>query len=281
MNLLPRIFLACAVSLAPLAHAGVANDIPSCYAANKMPVPPTPPTSEVFVLVDQTTPLDTSLQDAVRENVGRLIKPGSAFVIASFSAFGQGRYMEVLSAGTLESQIDEKVRNGISVKLLRNFDACMGGQLDFGRRTAAAALNKALSGTTADLAKSDVMGSLRELSSRVRQSAAGEKIVFVASDMLENSGVSSFYASNNVRAIDPKTELKKAEATQMLGDFGGARVFVLGAGLVQANGSKRDSGVYRDPKTIVQLRSFWEQYFTASNASLVEFGAPALLKPVQ
>lgn len=275
-------WLAAAVGLTPLAHAGVANDIPSCYAANKISVAPTPPASEVFVLIDQTTPLDASLQDAVRENVGRLIKPGSAFVIASFSAFGQGRYMEVLSAGTLENPIDEKARNEISMKLLRTFDSCMNGQLDFGRRTAAAALNKALAGTTTDLVKSDVMGSLRELSARVRQSAARDKIVFVASDMLENSGISSFYASNNVRAIDAKAELKKAEAAQMLADFGGARVFVLGAGLVQQNGSsKRDSGVYRDPKTIAQLRAFWDQYFTASKSSLVEFGAPALLNPVR
>lgn len=276
-----NVLLACVVSLVSPVFAGVGNDIPSCYSANKIGVAPQPSASELFVLIDQTTPLDAALQDAVRENVGRLIKPGSAFVISSFSAFGQGRYMEVLSAGVLESQIDEKTRNGISVKLLRNFDACMNGQLDFGRRTAAMALNKALAGTAADLGKSDVMGSLRELSSRVRQSGARDKIVFVASDMLENSGVSSFYANNNVRAIDAKVELKKAEGAQMLADFGGARVFVMGAGLVQQNGGMRDSGVYRDPKTMAQLRAFWGQYFAASKATLVEFGSPALLNPVR
>lgn len=280
MKFFPLASLACAVSLAPVAHAGLANDIPSCYAANKMPVPAAPPASELFVLVDQTTPLDASLQDSIRENIGRLIKPGSGFVIASFSAFGQGRYMEVLSAGTLESQIDETTRNGISVKLLRNFDACMGGQLDFGRRTAATALNKALSGTTANLRKSDVMGSLRELSSRVRQSAAPAKTVFVASDMLENSGVSSFYANNNVRAIDPKVEMKKAEGAQMLGDFGGAQVYVIGAGLL-AEDAKRTKGVYRDPKTMQALATFWRLFFERSNAQLVEFGQPALLNPVR
>lgn len=275
-------FLAAAL-ISPLAHAGVANDIPSCYAANKLKIKPPQTEAEVFVLIDQTTPLDPSLQDAVRENAGRLIKAGSAFVIASFSSFGQGRYLEVLSAGALEGQIDPKSRDDISVKVLRNFDTCMAGQADFGRKSAAGALNKALTGTSPELAKSDVMGSLKELSSRVKQSAAKEKIVFLVSDMLENSGISSFYASKNVRAIDPAAELKKAQGSQVVGDFGGARVFVLGAGLVQENagGKNKDSGVYRNPKTMSLLRQFWEGYFEASNAKLVEFGAPALLSPVK
>lgn len=269
--------------LSALAHAGVANDIPSCYVANKLTIPAPATEMELFVLVDQTTPLDSALQDSVRENMGRLVKPGTAFVIGSFSSFGQGRYMEVLSAGTLEGPIDTKLRDDISVKLLRNFDACMTGQVDFGRKTAAAALNKALSGNQPNLAKSDVMGSIKDLSSRVKQSTARNKIVFIISDMLENSGISTFYANRNVRAVDFAAELKKAESAQVIGDFGGARIFVLGAGLVQENlaGRNRDSGVYRDPKTMSNLRHFWEQYFARSNAKLVEFGAPALLVPVQ
>lgn len=275
--------LLAAVSVTSVAWAGIGNDIPSCYAANKMKVAAAAPQTEVFVMIDQTTPLDPSLQDSVRENADRLIKPGAAFVIASFSAFSQGRYLEVLSAGTLESQIDSKVRDDISVKVLRNFDGCMSGQYDFGRKAAAAAINKAMSANSIELAKSDVIGSLKELSARVKQSSARDKIVFVVSDMLENSGISSFYASKNVRAIDPAAELKKAQDAKMIGDFGGARVFVLGAGLVQDNTHRKnaDSGIYRDPKAISQLRQFWTSYFEASSAKLVEFGAPALLSPVK
>lgn len=284
MRYAPRLLALMAASLlSALAQAGVANDIPSCYAANKMKLAPPATETEVFVLIDQTTPLDASLQNSVRENAGRLIKAGSSFVIASFSSFGQGRYLEVLSAGTLEGGIDPKLRDDISVKLLRNFDACMAGQADFGRNAAAAALNKALSGTSPEFAKSDVMGSLKELSSRIRQSTARDKIVFLVSDMLENSGISSFYASKNVRAIEPAVELKKAQEAQAVGDFGGARVYVLGAGLVQENasGKNKDSGVYRNPKTMATLRQFWYSYFEASHAKLAEFGAPALLSPVK
>ena len=265
------------------AHAGIGNDIPSCYTANKIKVAAQPSQLEVFVLIDQTTPLDVSLQDAVRENADRLIKPGTSFVVASFSSFGQGRYLEVLSAGTLETPIDEKTRDDISVKVLRGFDTCMSGQSDFGRKSAAVAINKAMAATSPDLAKSDVLGSLKELSSRVKQSESKDKVVFLVSDMLENSGISSFYASKNVRAIDPTAELKKAQEANLVGDFGGARIFVLGAGLVQesAGGKNKDSGVYRNPKTMGLLRQFWETYFMASHAKLVEFGAPALLSPVK
>lgn len=272
-----------AALLASQANAGIGNDIPSCYAANKIKIAVPVTQTEVFVLIDQTTPLDASLQDSVRENADRLIKAGSSFVIGSFSSFGQGRYLEVLSAGTLESTIDAKARDDISVKVLRGFDTCMAGQADFGRKSAASAINRAMAGTSPDLAKSDVLGSLRELSSRVKQSEAKEKIVFLVSDMLENSGISSFYASKNVRAIDPTAELKKAQDAQVVGDFGGARIFVLGAGLVQENagGKNKDSGVYRNPKTMGLLRQFWEGYFVASHAKLVEFGAPALLSPVK
>lgn len=264
-------------------YAGISNDIPSCYAANTIKVAPPQTEIELFILVDQTTPLDASLQDSVRENAGRLITAGSAFVVGSFSSFGQGRYLEVLSAGTLEGPIASKVRDDVSVKTLKNFDQCMSSQVGFGRRAAADALNKVLAGSSLNLAKSDVMGSLKELSSRVRQSKAKDKIVFLVSDMLENSGISSFYANKNVRAIDPMAELKKAQAGQVVGDFGGARVFVLGAGLVQENasGKNKDSGVYRDPKTMSLLREFWEKYFEMSNAKLADFGAPALISPVK
>jgi hypothetical protein len=264
------------------ALAGSINDIPSCYAANKLKLAPPLANSELFILIDQTTPLDTALQDSVREIAGKLVKQGNSFVIASFSSFGQGRYMQIESAGAIEATIPEKDRPDISVKLLRNFDACMKGQLDYGRNIAAGAINKALGGSSPDLAKSDIMGSLKELSSRVKSSSARDKIVLVVSDMLENSGITTFYANKNVRVVDPAAELKKAEAAQMIGDFGGARVFVLGAGLLQENvgGKNRDSGAYRDPKTMAVLRQFWEQYFSASNALVVGFGTPALLVPV-
>ena len=275
------IFGLLALTTSAIVFAGVANDIPSCYAANKMTIPAAD--REVFVMVDQTTHFDTSLQNSIRENVGRLVTANTSFVIADFSSYAQGRYLEVLTAGSLEGPIDPKLRDDLSVKILKNFDACISGQLAFGRKTAANALNNALSGAGSDIAKSDILGSLKELSVRIHDSKAKDKILFLASDMLENSSITSFYGNHSVRLVDPVAELKKAESSKMLTDFGGARVFILGAGLMQEKiaGSNIKNGIYRDPKTINLLRDFWGKYFTASKAKLEQFGAPALLSPVQ
>lgn len=268
-----------AILLLPIfAQAGISNDIPSCYAANKLPVPANAE-SELFVVIDQTTSFDSKLQSAIRENIGGLIKPGSAFVIADFSSFSQGRYAEVLSAGTLESPIPEKKREDISVKLLNSFDACMHGQAQYGLKVAANALNKSLSGTSSDLAKSDVIASLKEISVRVKQSESKTKIVFIASDMLENSSITSFYSKQSVRQITPEKELKLVTDNQMFGDFGGAKVYVIGAGLL-AEDANKTKGVYRSPQTMQALSAFWKTWFQKSNATLVEFGQPALLNPI-
>lgn len=267
-----------------MAQAPGASSTPSCYAANKLDIATPVPEREVFVLIDQTTPLDATLQRSVAENLDRLLKPGTAYSLGTFSSFGQGRYLEVLSSGALEQPLPKEARSSIGVKVLRNFDACLQGQQKYVRTQAAQSLQQALAGISTTYAKSDVMGSIREMSSRIQQSPAADKIFFLVSDMLENSGVSSFYAQNNMRQINPAAEMKKAETHQMLTNLAGARVFVLGAGLVQdpkaKNGVARDSGVYRDPRSMGALKDFWTQYFQNSQGQLEQFGMPALLVPV-
>lgn len=258
--------------------AGTQNDVPSCYAANNINSLATPPSRELFVLIDQTTVLDDSLRQLVRENVSQFAKPGNAFVIADFSAFSQGKYTEILNAGTLESPIAEKARNTIGVNVLKNFDACFRDQGNFAAKLMASAINKAMQNSSDELAKSDVLYSIKDMSARVRQSLAKEKIVFIVSDMLENSSITSFYAARNVRNIDPAKEMVAVDKSGQIGDFAGARVFVLGAGIVPEDKGKK---VYRDPKTMTSLKHFWNEYFMKSKAQLVEFGAPALLSPIK
>ena len=277
-SLLSLSLLAGLLTISTAACAGAQNDIPSCYAANNLNSLATPPGRELFVLIDQTTVLDDNLRQSVRENVSQFAKPGNAFVIADFSAFSQGRYMEVLNAGTLESPLAEKVRNAIGVNVLKNLDACIRDQGNFAAKMMASAINKSMQNSSDELAKSDVLSSIKDMSTRVRQSQAKEKIVFIVSDMLENSSITSFYSARNVRSIDPAKELIAADKSGQIGDFGGARVFVLGAGVVpEAKGKK----IYRDPKTMASLKHFWNEYFIKSKAQLVEFGAPALLSPIK
>ncbi len=60
--------------------------------------------------------------------------------------------------------------------------------------------------------------------------------------------------------------------TLFFSDFGGASLYVVGTGIITG----KNSTTYRDPKILMSLKNFWEEYFSKSNANLVELGQPAL-----
>jgi hypothetical protein len=259
-------------------HAGVTNDIPSCYAANHLSPAAGGVARELFIAVDQTTVFDDKLQAQIADIAGKAIRPAGAYTLFDFSAFSQGHYTEVVTRGVIESPIPEKSRADISERALRSFDACINGQSVFARKALLTSIVRVQSVATNDLEKSDILAALKDISEKVRASPAPDKVVLLASDMLENSSVSSFYSHNAVRRIDPQAEMKKATAAGLIGDFGGARIYVIGAGLLAGDAKSRNA--YRDPQTMSALRQFWTLYFERSNASIAEFGAPALLGAV-
>jgi hypothetical protein len=136
--------------------------------------------------------------------------------------------------------------------------------------------------SSSSLNQSDIMMALKTVSAAFSQEKAAHKVVFVVTDGLENSSVASFYAHDAVRRVDPNVELKKAESNNLFGDFGGAKVLVVGAGVMAplSVGSTAVRDGYRDPRTLMSLNQFWTGYFSHSNATLVEFGEPALLEPL-
>jgi len=260
------------------------NKVPSCYAANpkigqKLPVPQ----RWLYLVIDQTVMLDDNLKQSLADIVKHNLQPGMGFSVFSFSAFSQGRYMEHLATGILETTIaDKKVRDDVSVPALQKFDACMKGQYGYGLKLALDSVGKALQASSANLAKSDVISSLAEISHLVKENPVKNKQILLVSDMLENSTISSFYAKNAVRKVDAEKELKTVEANHLLGDFAGAGVYVMGAGMMPEQKDAKSKNVqYRDPKTLAALKQFWEGYFSRSNAKLEEFGAPELLSPIQ
>lgn len=267
---------------ATFAAAGVVyadGAIPSCYDA-KLVAPNLPRKLDLFVIVDQTTLLDGTLKQAVADQVKPFLAPGHGFSVLVFSAYTQGKYTQELSSGYLDQPLPAAARNDISKPVLTKFDQCMKQQPVWASQAAGVALRAAFDGTSGDIAKSDVMASLKEISAKVYQSTASEKVVLVVSDMLENSSVSSFYSNQAVRKIEPTAELKKAESNQLVGDFGGARLYIMGAGLLN-NADAKSKNQYRDPKTMQALHVFWRGYFEKSKAQLMEFGAPALLSPIK
>lgn len=269
------LMLAAAV-LSGSAFAGAEGAIPSCYD-DKLGVSPAPVDTELFILIDQTTVFDPVLRQQVADNIRPFLLASHAYSVLTFSAFSQGHYVQVLSAGTIEPLIASRPRDDISKALLARFDACTKRQPLIAKQAIGGALRGAFGGASPALAKSDVMASLKSISARVKKSPARHKLILLASDMLENSSVSTFYGAKgqSVRLIDPARELKAALDNELIGDFGGARIYVIGAGLLADDG--KSASKYRDPKTMRALTGFWASYFQRSNATVVEIGQPALL----
>lgn len=273
-----KLILCAVLAMSNAAFAGNINAIPSCYN-KKIQLPNKTTETEIFLIIDQTTLFNTSLQQSVANNVRLFLKPNHAFSVTQFSAFTQGHYTDVLVSGKLQPVINEEMRDDISKPLLSKLDQCLAMQSSLSMKQVGKAMRSAFSGSSSTLTNSDILASLKDISSKVRQSKSDNKVVFVASDMLEHSSLTSFYSKQSVRLINASKELKIATDNDMLADFDGAKVYIIGAGLL-AEDSKQPKGIYRSPQTMQSLAKFWKDWFKVSNGELIEFGQPALLSTI-
>ncbi|RZT04000.1 hypothetical protein SAMN05216319_4223 [Duganella sp. CF402] len=265
--------------LAGAACAGNLDAVRSCQ--DKM-LPPFPPSArELMVVIDQTTPLSPALQQSVANNLKPFLAAGNNFSVVVFSAYTQGHYTDMLTSGKLDAALPAEVRNEVAKPLLAKLDLCQQRQPQQAAQAVGQALRTAFQGASSNIAKSDIFASLKSVSTVIKQSTAADKVVLIVSDMLENSSVANFYADqgHSVRNVVAAKELRAVEDNRLLADFGGARVYVIGAGLLADDAAHNKS--YRDPKTMQALQAFWSEYFNKSNARLMEFGQPALLNPVR
>lgn len=285
MKLFQRIAVAAATAAslaAPSAWAGLVNDVPSCYAAFHLTQPHAVPDKLVYVLLDQTVKLDPTLQRSVLDNVARMIQPGSKFVIAEFSAFSQDHYLQVLHTGIVENPLPAAAYDSLPITRAPQIRECFSDQLGFARKMAQSTVSQVMSTSSFSLDQSDIMAAVQEVGPSLRQDPSHSKVLFMVTDGLENSSITSFYAHDAVRDVDPPKELAKASAAHMFADLGGAKVYILGGALMPpaSRGTRAQRDGYRNPRVLQHLKEFWEGYFSASHADLIEFGEPALVEPV-
>ena len=251
------------------------NDVPSCYKALKMENPDPTPAKELFILIDQTTPIDKNMMIYTYKNMMKFIKNGYGVTIASFSSNANGKYTDVTYAGKLEALLPDNAKFDISKKSLRKYEGCMNGQYKFAKKKATKALVRTLKGANKKLPHSDIIKSLDDISDHIiKPSPAKEKVVLLVSDMIEHSSVTSFYSKGSLKKINAKTEMDKVKKSDYMADFDAAKVYVIGTGMVGKNG-------YRDSKTLKTLTDFWKIYFQESNAKLQAIGTPMLLENVE
>ena len=258
-----------------LTFATARNDIPSCYKALQLQPDQSTPQKALFILVDQTTPLDKKLMIYIYKNMMHFIKNGSAVTIASFSANANGKYADVAYEGYLEPLLSKDAQYDISKKKLRKYKACMNGQYNYAKKKATRALVHVLKGANKKLPHSDIFRSLHNLSKRViKPSKTNEKVVLIVSDGLEHSAITSFYHKGGLKNIDIKKELKKVAESGYMADFDNAKVYMIGVG------ATTNPNAYRDAKSLEKLTAFWKEYFNNTHAKLQAIGTPMLLEEI-
>ncbi len=236
------------------------NAVPSCYEIYKITKQSQIDTA-VFVLIDETTPFNKTLKEQILSNVLAFTQSSNHIFIGKFSSLIGEKYNETLFETTLDAHLSEDERFEINKSLLLKIDKCLKDQIGFVRESVKNSINSAFSKD--NIAKSDIFFALQDFAkSSIEPLNAKRKIVILASDMLENSALTSFYAKNSPRQIEVKKEL--------FADFGEAEIFVIGAGL------NANSKSYVNTKILANLKAFWQEYFAKSNAVLKEFGTPAL-----
>jgi primase-polymerase (primpol)-like protein len=251
------------------------NDVPSCYKALQIDNPNEASQKELFILVDQTTILDKNLMIYTYKNMMKFIKNGYAVTIASFSSNAKGKYTDVAYAGKLEALLPQSAKHDIAKKKLRKYQGCMNGQYKYAKKKATKALVRVLKGASKKLPHSDILKSLDDISKHIiRPSSANQKVVLVVSDMIEHSSITTFYTKGSLKKVDTKKEMAKIKKSGHIANFSGARVYVIGAGMIGKES-------YRDSNRLGRLSDFWKAYFAAANAQLKAIGTPMLLEDVE
>jgi hypothetical protein len=159
--------LACCV-LAPSAwnaQAGVENQVPSCYAANQIePADHLGYSRLIYVLVDQTVGWNTDLEQSILDNLNANLTPGTKFVIAEFSAFSQGRYLDVVDTGVIENPMPVQQFDNTPIEKSKIFNACLADQRPYAVALADRGLLAVLQNSTGSLNHSDILSALQSVS---------------------------------------------------------------------------------------------------------------------
>lgn len=252
----------------------------SCYDYYKVEQKETHETlnTAVFILIDETTVFDENLKKQVWDNALKFVHAGNYIYVAKFSAFINNNYNTKVFDFSLDFPLSEKDRYNARKDTLVKLDKCLNDQYMFVGQSMQKAIFESFQNTANAISRSDILFALKDFGENIiKPTKAQRKIIILASDMLENSSISSFYSNGAVRLISPKEEIDKVTKNNLFSHFEGAEVYVVGSGLI----SSPKGDTYRDPKKLLALKDFWDAYFQKSNAKLIEMGQPSLMRMVQ
>jgi len=265
------IVLVVMLGLPCVSHAAI-QEVRSCYDAIPMPGIRKPlPKRELYVLVDQTVLFSSELQREAMNRIVEFLTPGDKVTLVSFSAYARGRYTTIDFEGLLDTGISDDERFYIGKNLLRLFDKCLEDQRAGVQLLVIRNLQQMFGRADLQLPNTELIGTLFLLAKQMRPIPHAKRYLFIISDMLEHSGITSFYSAGRLRQLDPAHELSIVESLRLFPDFQGANVYVLGA--AASLGPQYESAI-----KIEALETFWREYFAASHGTLRVFGTPSLLQ---
>ena len=261
--------------------AGAVSTLKDCYSESKLSDYVSKPEKSTVVLLDETTIFDDVQRHQITDQLIALMQPRTEIKLFSFSAYIGGRYTLPLLDIGLSAPIDSQARDTIRKPALAVFDSCLRTQKYVAEGLIRRTLADYFKRSTNNIARSDIVAAVRDVGASVMpQIDARVKRILLVSDMLENSDITSFYLKGGVRRIDATKELALVEERGMFTDLRGAGVFVIGAGVINTDPNRPNSDRHRGQDTLQGLRDFWSRYLEKSNARLVEFGQPLLLRPI-
>lgn len=227
--------------------------------------------SSIYILVDETFEADYAMKEQVYNNIKNLIYPNRYFYIAEFSAFIDNVYNKKVYDITIENKMKNSFFTAKST--LKKLNKCLQDQKKFARSKLPAVIENILNKQKEKMVKSEILYALKDFAYIIKSDKSKHKIVIIFSDMLENSALTTFYYRNSLRTLNPSREIAKLDKESMFADFGGANIYVIGAGLAGRGG-------YKNSKVLEKFRAFWISYFSKSNANLIEFGMPILKQDI-
>lgn len=277
MNLIKYLF----ILIALLFITGCENKAPtekmtsteSCYQQLKLDSFYHPENStHILILIDQTTPLSERLKTHLLEQLKPLYVEGNTISIGELSTFSKDYYTRIVATSIIDAPLTYEDEQEVARNKIKKLERCIKNKSEQANIQIPQQIKKTLSNSNSNIDQSELFKSFQDITNAtLKQSPSNKKIILIASDMLEHSSITSFYKQN----INPVQEIKKVKNADLLANFQGADIYVIGAGALSDTQSSK-----RSIQTMKNLKKFWELYFEASNGHLIEFGAPELLNPI-
>nr|VFJ90693.1 MAG: hypothetical protein BECKH772A_GA0070896_1002316 [Candidatus Kentron sp. H]VFJ91787.1 MAG: hypothetical protein BECKH772B_GA0070898_1002116 [Candidatus Kentron sp. H]VFJ98418.1 MAG: hypothetical protein BECKH772C_GA0070978_1002116 [Candidatus Kentron sp. H] len=282
-TLLKTLFIAATLWLATPVNAELIT-VESCYdrisAASDRPAPE----RVLYVLIDQTTPWikrDSNetekgtdpISERMAEHISRLVsgwpQHSDMVYVITFSAISEGRDVAEAFSVRTDGLPPESVENHWRQSQIRAFKACFRNQSLKARIAIKRGTRHILEQADSSIGRSEILQSLhRFATTRLQQQTDAEITILVASDLLENSSIMSFYQGGDTFAIDDEAALEYANQVGLIPDFHGAKVFGIGLGL--------GSSLLKSFTGTQSVAAFWEGYFREGHGGLIELGRPTL-----